>query len=159
MITYIKKDVTTVDSGIVIHGVNCKGVMGSGVALAIRNKWPQVYTQYKQACDANVDHMEAMLGESHYVLIHHGKNGEPLYVGNVFTQLNYGKDGKVYANLEAVKHGILTTIDFANAIGAPIYMPRIGCGLGGLDWDDIDVWLEEEDVAEGCGWGIYVCDL
>ena len=45
---FIQKDITTERHGLIIHGVNCQGVMGSGVALAIRNKWPVVYDEYKK---------------------------------------------------------------------------------------------------------------
>jgi len=46
MISIIKKDVTTVTKGVVAHGVNCQGAMGSGVAGAIRRKWPSVFIEY-----------------------------------------------------------------------------------------------------------------
>lgn len=35
-------------TGILVHGCNCKGVMGSGVAAAIRNRWPDVYKAYRE---------------------------------------------------------------------------------------------------------------
>ena len=48
MINYINKDITTVETGVIVHGVNCQGAMGSGVALAILKKWPTVYSEYKK---------------------------------------------------------------------------------------------------------------
>lgn len=48
LVTYIVMDITTATRGIVVHGVNCQGVMGSGVALAIRTKWPQIFESYKK---------------------------------------------------------------------------------------------------------------
>lgn len=59
---------------------------------------------------------------------------DELYVGNLFTQLNYGKDGKKYANLNAVKSTLEQAVRFAITHELPLYIPRIGCGLGGLDW-------------------------
>ncbi len=35
---------------IVCHQVNCKGVMGAGLALQIKNKFPMVYKNYKDKC-------------------------------------------------------------------------------------------------------------
>ena len=32
--------------GVIIHGCNCQGVMSSGIALQIRNKWPGVFETY-----------------------------------------------------------------------------------------------------------------
>jgi hypothetical protein len=40
----------------------------------------------------------------------------------------------------------------------PLYMPRIGCGLGGLDWDK-DVGPVLEHLAEQLNVQVYVCDL
>ena len=33
-------------TGFMVHGCNCQGAMGSGIARVIRDKWPQVYAQY-----------------------------------------------------------------------------------------------------------------
>lgn len=43
----INGDITEVTNGYIIHQVNDKGVMGAGVALAIRNKFPAHYEDYK----------------------------------------------------------------------------------------------------------------
>ena len=40
-------DICSVNSGIIVHGCNAQGVMGSGVAKAIRLKYPQVFEDYK----------------------------------------------------------------------------------------------------------------
>lgn len=34
----------------IAHQVNCRGKMGSGVALAIKQKYPEVYQKYSEAC-------------------------------------------------------------------------------------------------------------
>lgn len=38
----IKKDITTIDEGVILHQVNCQNAMGSGVAKALFSKWPQI---------------------------------------------------------------------------------------------------------------------
>ena len=43
----IEGDITLESSGLIIQGVNCQGAMGSGIALAIKNRWPEVYDAYK----------------------------------------------------------------------------------------------------------------
>jgi len=40
-------DILKVKSGFIVHQVNCQKVMGGGLALAIRKKWPIVYERYK----------------------------------------------------------------------------------------------------------------
>jgi hypothetical protein len=52
---------------VVAHQVNCVGVMGSGVALAIRDKYPRVYTEYLEFCNKKMDHI--MIGNDGYTII------------------------------------------------------------------------------------------
>lgn len=96
IIRNISGDVTAPIKGIIGHGVNCQGVMGSGVALAIRNKFPKAYAEYLALCARKKP--EDLLGTTQLVQI-----TDDLYVANMFTQLNFGGDGKVYASLDAVR--------------------------------------------------------
>lgn len=57
MIRVIDGDLFTTDARFIVHQVNCKGVMGSGVAKQVRNKYPHVFVEYKKACS------EEMLGK------------------------------------------------------------------------------------------------
>lgn len=130
MITFIKKDITTVTHGIVAHGVNCQCAMGSGVAGAIRRKWPTVYTEYSSYCATLITPEEA-LGIVQTVQVE-----DEVVVANCFTQLNYGNDGKRYASLEALTEALISVFDYAEYTNLPVYLPKIGCGLGGLSWEN-----------------------
>ena len=44
--TLQQRDVTTITKGFILHGVNCQGAMGSGIAGAIARKWPIVRDLY-----------------------------------------------------------------------------------------------------------------
>lgn len=123
-------DVTLATHGIIAHGVNCQGVMGSGVALAIRNKWPAVYDAYLANNRIPEEMRGQLLGSCHIIRV-----GEDLWVANCYTQLNYGKDGTKYASVDAIRRSLGFVFSHANATGLPIHAPRIGAGLGGLDWD------------------------
>ena len=48
MIKYKIGDLLTAPQKCIAHQVNCQGVMGSGVAKAIRNEYPKVYKEYKE---------------------------------------------------------------------------------------------------------------
>lgn len=96
IIREVNGDVTAPVRGIIGHGVNCQGVMGSGVALAIRNKYPVVFEKYKEFCDA-AESPEQLLGQVQMVEIQ-----PDLYVANMFTQLSFGRDGQAYASSEAL---------------------------------------------------------
>ncbi len=151
MIEYIEKSVTDVEMGIVAHGVNCQGKMGSGVAKAIRAKWPIVYEAYKKQSTG-----EVVLGGCQLITIN---SDNSLHVANCYTQKFYGSDGGKYADANAVGRSMEVVGMFADIYDIPVFMPRIGCGLGGLDWDK-DVLPVMEYVAEVYNSvTFYVCDL
>lgn len=123
MINYLKKDITTVTKGLVIHGCNCSGGFGSGVAGAIKVKWPEVENLFRSTSNPK-------LGEIYYVEI-----SAKLTVANAYTQAEYGYDGQIYASLTALEEVFTDMIHLAELCGAKdIYLPKIGCGLGGLNW-------------------------
>lgn len=128
MMKYIKQDITEVTSGLIIHGVNCLHKMGSGVALAIRNKWPDIYEIYMSMPSGR-----EMLGQTHIMCV--GDHPETLYVANCYTQLNYGYDGVKYADIDAVEECMRSCFIFAEANDFDINTPRIASDRGGLDWD------------------------
>lgn len=135
MIEYRQLDVTTVKRGIVAHGVNCQRKMASGVAGAIKKKWPAVYEAFMD--------IKPVLGEVDLVDI-----SKDLWVANCYTQRNYGKDGKKYASLKAIENCFLELARYAHKLGEAVYMPKIGCGLGGLDWEtDVKPILETVETA------------
>ena len=121
---YRIQDLTTVDYGIIAHGVNCQGVMGSGVAKAIRDKWPEVYEAYMRVSPSNDS-----LGATTLVCV-----GPGLYVANCFTQIFYGRGGR-FANPNAIEQSLRRVYEWASVYELPVYMPKIGAGLGGLDWE------------------------
>lgn len=146
---YIKKDITTVTRGIVAHGVNCKGVMGGGVALAIRNKWPPVFDLY-----ASVKPSPDLLGQCQLVPV-----TSDVWVANCFTQIAYGRDPNVkYASPHAIKRSLREAFAFAAADDKPLYLPPIGCGLGGLSWN-IDVRNIVEELEKEYEVEVFVCDI
>jgi O-acetyl-ADP-ribose deacetylase (regulator of RNase III) len=122
---YIQGDITHETSGLIIHGVNCQGKMGSGVALAIKMKWPVVYTRYME----HVQGREA-LGKVQFIPIEDG-----LYIGNCWTQEFYGNDGKIYADRGAVRRCLFQAFAFCDTHGLELKTPKIAAGLAGLNWD------------------------
>jgi O-acetyl-ADP-ribose deacetylase (regulator of RNase III) len=123
MIKYIKKDITTVETGVVVHGCNCSGGFGSGVAGAIKDKWPVVEKAFRTVKNPT-------LGTCQMVFI-----SDELFIFNGFTQKGFGYDDKVYASLAAIENVMLYVTNFAKKNKLKnVYMPKIGCGLGGLSW-------------------------
>jgi O-acetyl-ADP-ribose deacetylase (regulator of RNase III) len=140
MITYIKGDLFAENHKIIAHGVNCQGVMGSGVAKIIKEKYPWAYTAYKDFCELR-DPIY-LLGE-----VRPCWNDEDVLILHCFTQLEYGKDGRRYISYDAVDDCMKRIADnmyWKGVIGPnkicsdPIAMPKIGAGLGGGEWSIIE---------------------
>jgi len=128
------KDITAVTDGIVIHQVNCKGVMGSGVALAIRKKWPEVYKAYMK------HFKKAKLGMIQVIEIK--KN---LYVINLFGQEQYGRNRR-YTDYSALQTCLEKVRDWKakNHPNLKIYIPyKMSCGNAGGNWDIVSKIIEK----------------
>lgn len=135
----IKGDILSVKEGIIVQQVNCQGVMGSGVAKAIRDKYPEVFLHYRAACDEAANPSE-LLGQS--VVVHIPSDDHLLFVHNIFGQLNYGRDGAVYTNYQALDEGFKLVRECAEVMDLPVHYPKIGAGLGGGDWEIISEIIE-----------------
>lgn len=119
----INKDILTVDRGIICQQVNCRRVMGSGLAKAIREKWPKVYEEYRL-------YENNTLGATQII---HLK--DDLYLANLFGQADFGTD-KRHTQYGALAFAIEQAAYFAHAKRLDLYLPYgIGCGLGGGDWE------------------------
>lgn len=149
MITYLHKDITTVKSGIVAHGVNCQHVMNSGVAKAIRNRWPIVFETFKSRPRG-----KNMLGIVDMISV---DPSDQLWVANCYTQVFYGYGGK-FANPEAIHTCLRGVAIYADLYDLDVYMPRIGCGLGGLDWEKEVHPIVEDVNSHHETLNFYVCD-
>ena len=141
MIEIIKGDITSSKADIICHQVNCQGAMNSGVAKAIRQKWPKVYTEYRSLAKNLSSFREKdlswthMLGHIQSVLIPKDKGFQTVI--NMFAQNGYGYDGKRYTSYDAF-WSCLGEIKKSAAPGATIAFPRyIGCVRGGANWNVI----------------------
>lgn len=130
----VNADILTVTEGLILQGCNASGGFGSGIAGQIRKRFPKVYEQFLKMPTG-----QGSLGKLQVVYI-----ADDLYIGNGFTQLNYGKDGKRYASVQAIAEVLETALDWCQACELPLASPKIGCGLGGLSWDaDVEPIFKE----------------
>lgn len=140
----INKDITTVERGILLNGVNCQRTMGSGVAKAYYTKWFKVKSQYMKTLP--------QLGQIDPVHIK-----DDLWVFNCYTQKYYGYDGRRYADITSIKECLVKTIPLARAMDLPIYTPLIGAGLGGLTAEEVIAAIElVEEIYE---YPITLCEI
>ena len=130
--TLIEGNLLNAKADFICHQVNCQGKMGSGVAKAIREHYPEVYEHYNLMC--NVNTLEKLLGYTQYIQVGDKEKQKPYCVINMFAQNHYGYDGKQYTSLEAFKK-CLESID-SHCIGYTVALPwKIGCVRGGADWN------------------------
>lgn len=125
---YLNIDITTVSSpAVIMHGVNAQRTMRSGVAKALFTRWPHVRDAYMA-----VELSDMRLGNIAAVSVE-----DRVYVINCWTQETFGYDGRIYASAEAIGSCLEQVAAFCTKVGIDnLYAPRIGCGLGGLKWDD-----------------------
>lgn len=128
---------------IIVHQVNTKGQMRSGIAKQIKEKYPEVYEYYRSEYDA------CDLGDC---LVAKTKDGK--YVANIFAQSDYGtdvkymnfedfkednRDRKQYTNYQALYAGLRFVRDFAQSENLSVAIPHgIGCGRGGGNWEVVN---------------------
>lgn len=125
---YIKQDISTVTTGIIAHGCNYVGVMGAGVAAVLKNKHPTCFIEYANWLKSFPQRKDA-LGLTNFVKI-----DETLFIANCITQGLESFDGQL-ATPKAIQRSLELTFQFAEAFNLPIYLPKIGAGLGGLNWE------------------------
>ena len=138
MIRYIKGDITKSDCDIICHQVNCQGVMNSGVAKAIREKWPEVYNKYRYNYEYAIENKHPMLGNVSLCRV----NDKQIVI-NMFSQENYGYDGARYTSYDAFMsclHLVKNILKTTDTIAFPY---KIGCVRGGANWKIIRAMIEE----------------
>lgn len=144
MIKVVKGDILNAPENVVLHQVNCQGVMGSGLAKQIKDKYPIVYEEYKKYCDSFPNKLH-LLGLAQFVEI--GNESIKFFV-NIFGQFNYGTHQK-QTDYVALRQGFETVFNTVNNIYLKDYkltiaIPyKIGCGLGGGNWNIVYGMIEE----------------
>ncbi len=117
----------------VVNTVNTVGVMGKGIALMFKERFPDNYAAYARACKAG----EVRLGEMFVTrgVELHG----PRWIINFPTKGHWRQRAK----FEWVRDGLvaLHAVIRENQIRS-IAIPPLGCGNGGLDWQLVRPLIE-----------------
>lgn len=133
---------------VILHGCNARGKFGAGVAKSIADAHPRAKVAYLRAWE------EGRLLPGNIIWSSSG----PWRIGNAVTQDRYGREhGVRYVRPEAVRQTIRTmdvlaqrsreeavVRDWFNGCIERVAMPRIGAGLGGGDWEEIETVIREE---------------
>lgn len=129
-------NVLDIKKGIIVHGCNAHGVMGSGIAAQIRKKWPECYEVYRKEYEKGDNYLA--LGD---VILYTADPG--LVIANAITQRDFGSDPeKVYVNYNAVYSAFVTVRSVARWLDLPVHFPLIGCGLANGNWGKVSASIE-----------------
>lgn len=124
---------------IIAHQANCFNTMNSGVAKAIRTRFPEVYAADCKTRKGDPDKLGTFSMEAVETDAQIG------FVFNLYGQFNYGYDAKGYTNYEALRQAMdemRIDIDWMKK-PLKIGFPKIGAGLGGGDWATIEGIIKE----------------
>lgn len=125
--------------GIIVHGCNAQGVMGSGVAKQLRAKYPDIFYRYCEHLNEHLDEDVNPLGSVCFVPV-----TTTLVIANAITQEFYGRDGKRYVSYDALRDCLKIIAEYI-VYDTPIHIPYlIGAGLGGGDEQTILQIIEAE---------------
>lgn len=137
-IIYSQGDILQTEAKAIVNPVNCVGTMGAGLALQIKRAYPYVFDGYRDAC----------------------KRGE-MQPGMVFSVTLPDDSAKVIINFPTKRHwkskskleDIRAGLDALKAAVArlalpSIAVPHLGCGLGGLNWEEQVKPLVEQFASE-----------
>lgn len=153
MLVYKKGNILDDDADWVVNPVNCVGIMGKGLALQFKNKYPGYFSEYKEECKRGF----ISVGDPFFHWQGFGTDSGINVERNIvsFATKKHWKDK---SKLEWIKSGLDEMVIGIRQIFdneywykdefKSIVFPKIGCGLGGLDWETQVKPLIEEFAAK-----------
>lgn len=138
MITYRQGNLLEADVEAIVNTVNTVGVMGKGIALMFKERYPENYRAYAAACKAGEVQTGCMFVTATNEL------GGPRWIVNFPTKKNWRNPSRP----EWITQGLT---DLARVIREKnirsIALPPLGCGNGGLEWMDVRSAIEQALAA------------
>jgi len=126
MVEYSHSNVFDVSAQTMVNTVNCFGVMGAGLALEFKARYPKMYEEYARLCRKQ----EVKVG---HLCLHQAD--EKFKIINFPTK----KHWKYPSKIEWIETGLQYFLDnYQKWEIESVAFPKLGCDLGGLDWSDVD---------------------
>ncbi len=130
MITYLEGDIFNSPAQVIVNAVNTVGVMGKGIALAFKNRYPKMFEVYREACEKKKFQMGKLMlchAPDHLILLFP-------------TKENWRNPSK----LEYIEKGLDRFVkNYAEKNISSIAFPKLGCGNGELDWENVKPLMEK----------------
>nr|WP_231727272.1 macro domain-containing protein [Kordiimonas lipolytica] len=122
----------------IVNTVNCVGVMGKGVALEFKRRWPENFKAYKKLCD------QKQLSPGHMFIYDNGGmlvESGPRYLINFPTKQHWRAKSK----MSYISEGLDDFVIQVQKLGIKsVAVPPLGCGNGGLPWNDVRKVIESK---------------
>lgn len=153
-ITYLRGD-STKPAGdgnkIIAHVCNDVGGWGRGFVLALSTRWKGPENEYRKWAASGE---KFKLGEVRFVNVE-----KDIWVANMIGQHDVVADqnGNPPVRYDAIRKALSKVSAFARQKAASVHMPRIGCGLAGGRWEQIEPSIVETLTSAGIR--TYVYDL
>jgi O-acetyl-ADP-ribose deacetylase (regulator of RNase III) len=128
MLELIEGNLLEAEADALVNTVNTEGVMGKGVALQFAKKFPDMLAAYKAACKAG----EVLPGRMH--IYERGEMFQPRYIINFPTKRHWRSPSRI-EDIEAGLQALVQDIERLHI--RSIALPPLGCGNGGLDWNEV----------------------
>ena len=121
MLTYLTTNLFDSPAQALVNPVNTVGVMGRGIALEFRQRYPEMYYEYRQLCRTG----KLRIGQ---LYVYHSQDRIIVNFPTKDHWHNHSRVAYIQAGLtEFVRSYIQYDIN-------SVSFPQLGCGLGGLDW-------------------------
>ncbi|MFA5468946.1 MAG: macro domain-containing protein [Sphaerochaetaceae bacterium] len=134
MIKFKRGNLLNEDVEALVNTVNCVGVMGRGVALQFKERFPANFKAYARACKLE----EVKPGKM--FVFQTGELINPKIIINFPTKRHWKGKSRIEDIVEGLED--LKNVIIREKIKS-IALPPLGCGLGGLDWNDVRPLIEE----------------
>jgi len=135
---------------VIVHICNDQGGWGKGFVLAVSKRWKEPETAYRN-WHRQGGSPPFELGSVQFVKVE-----DQIWIANLIGQQGMGHaNGKPPIRYEAVRRGLEEVAEFALKHHASVHMPRIGCGLAGGKWDEIQPIIEQTLIAQDIAVTVY----
>lgn len=125
---------------IIVHVCNDVGAWGAGFVLAVSARWPGPEDAYRKWCECACP---PQLGD-----VQMCKVESDIWVANIIGQHGVGPSlGRPPIRYDAIRKGLREVSKAAANGKASIHMPRIGCGLAGGRWEEVEPIIQDEMPA------------
>lgn len=141
-IEIVNKDIFSIGADVLVNPVNIVGAMGKGLALQFRERYPEMYQEYKEKCKKG----ELYIGELHIYRY------PDIEIINFPTKKHWRDPSRI----EYIEEGLLAYLkEEKNLRGKITAFPMLGTGLGGLDPQEVLTMMM--DYLSKSSKKIYIC--